>query len=512
MKKHTPVILIRSIDIARGGVTKTVLKRANTLADKYKDVTIITTSFQANFNSIVTYLYNKNILNKKVKVINFYDDLKNSSEGMRKTRRIRKKEHSIKVKGYIEFKIPKHPDKSYRYYKNGQYKMYKRFDDNNNLIFTDYRNDGLQLLKREEFCDLGYLTRTKYYNINYDKPAFEQYFNSKGKCFLSVHVNPVKQTKGFTVHFTKNPNSYNNLTHLIKKWLKEKLKAISYPIVMCEQRRLDELIKNIKLPNIKKVAIAHSTHLKHPYTQIEKVGNFHKQLFKEHNKFDKIVLLTNAQKLDVKKIYTDINNLEIIPHAYETNSQNDEFTYNLEDLSQNIVVMVARYAQAKRIDEAIKSFKIVVDKISDAKLYIFGGGPLEKSLIKLIKELKLKNNVFLMGYVDNVSEQYQQAKCSILTSEREGFGMAITESMANGTPVVSYDTKYGPSDIIENGVNGFIVKQGDQEELAERIIEILKNDDLRNRLSSNALNITEKYSEEKYQKNWYSLIDELSKD
>src|SRR5699024_11168689 len=98
------------------------------------------------------------------------------------------------------------------------------------------------------------------------------------------------------------------------------------------------------------------------------------------------------------------------------------------------------------------------------------------------------------GFSSNPKSVFQSASCSILTSLREGFGMVITESMAEGTPVISYLIKYGPKDIIKDGVNGFLVKDGDKEELANKIIDILTNDEMRDKLSKNAINIREKFS------------------
>src|SRR5699024_7254587 len=99
--------------------------------------------------------------------------------------------------------------------------------------------------------------------------------------------------------------------------------------------------------------------------------------------------------------------------------------------------------------------------------------------------------------------------CSVLTSEYEGFGLVITESMTEGTPVVSYNIKYGPNEIITDGVDGYLIKNGDKSMLADRVITLLENNELREKLSRNACNVCESFSEDKYKKNWVNLIENL---
>jgi len=174
--------------------------------------------------------------------------------------------------------------------------------------------------------------------------------------------------------------------------------------------------------------------------------------------------------------------------------------------NSNLAVTLARYHDDKKLDEAIKAFRLVVEEIPEAKYHIYGYGKLKHELELLINKLNLEKNVYLKNYTLNSRKIYMSAACSILTSKQEAFGMVLTESMAVGTPVVSYDTKYGPKDIIDSGVNGFIVPKGDKKQLADKIISIMSNNNLRDRLSRNALQVKSKFSQETYRKNWINLI------
>src|SRR5699024_7158895 len=135
----------------------------------------------------------------------------------------------------------------------------------------------------------------------------------------------------------------------------------------------------------------------------------------------------------------------------------------------------SRLSSLKRIDHTIKAFRNVVRKIPDAKLEIWGKGDQEKPLRKLIKRLGLGKNISLEGYTHHPDAIYQKALFTVLTSKSEGFALSVMESMYNETPVISYDVKYGPADMIEDGNNGFIIDNGSIEQLTDRMIYMFEN-------------------------------------
>lgn len=90
----------------------------------------------------------------------------------------------------------------------------------------------------------------------------------------------------------------------------------------------------------------------------------------------------------------------------------------------------------------------------------------------------------------------------------EGFNLAIMEAISHGVIGVTYDVNYGPNDIIQNQTNGYIVDYGDYKALAARMIEILKDKKLMQKLSTQAYESSERYSDENVWKAWKSLIDD----
>src|SRR5699024_2781074 len=88
---------------------------------------------------------------------------------------------------------------------------------------------------------------------------------------------------------------------------------------------------------------------------------------------------------------------------------------------------------------------------------------------------QLDNNVSLKGYTHYPDKIYQKALFSVLTSKSEGFALSVLESMYHKTPVISYNIKYGPRDMIENNSNGFILGNGSINELSNKRIFMYEN-------------------------------------
>ena len=98
----------------------------------------------------------------------------------------------------------------------------------------------------------------------------------------------------------------------------------------------------------------------------------------------------------------------------------------------------------------------------------------------------------------------------VMSSHYEGFPMVMIEAMACGLPVVSFDYKCGPKDIIDYGINGLLVKDGNIEGLANAMIRLMDDESYRKQLSANARKVTETYSEEAIMTRWIHLFASLT--
>ncbi|MCW3995884.1 MAG: glycosyltransferase family 4 protein [Candidatus Bathyarchaeota archaeon] len=167
-----------------------------------------------------------------------------------------------------------------------------------------------------------------------------------------------------------------------------------------------------------------------------------------------------------------------------------------------ILAFSGRLKRAKRPDHAIKAFKIVKAKFPDAQLWILGDGPFRQKL-----ESMSESGVTFFGNLGNVERRELLSKSWILMVPglREGWGLNIIEANALGVPAIAYDV-HGLRDSVKNNETGILVKAGSVDALAEKAISIIGNDELREKLSQNALNYSKQFSWDKTAEEFMKLI------
>jgi glycosyltransferase involved in cell wall biosynthesis len=148
------------------------------------------------------------------------------------------------------------------------------------------------------------------------------------------------------------------------------------------------------------------------------------------------------------------------------------------------IVTACRLNSQKDFSTLLKAF-CLIRKIVNAKLFIVGEGELRNDIIRLASELKINNDVIITGFLRNPFPYIAKADVFVLSSFFEGFGNVLVEAMALGIPVVSTDCPSGPSEIINNGVNGFLVPVEGVKEMDYKCMEILTNADIRRHISNN---------------------------
>lgn len=218
-------------------------------------------------------------------------------------------------------------------------------------------------------------------------------------------------------------------------------------------------------------------------------------------RFDKFVVLTNEDK----EYWGDLSNIEVIPNA----AMHVCDTYS--DVSKHRVVAVGRLDYQKSFDRLISAWEIIKrnDRCNDWQLDIFGQGEWQDMLQRMINEKGLQESVQINHPTKNIGQEYTNSSMLVMSSHYEGFPMVMIEAMACGLPVVTFDFKCGPKDIIQHGENGLLVTDGDIQGLAESMMRLMEDETLRKRMSENAKTIVNTYSEEVVMRKWVSLFTSL---
>lgn len=156
-------------------------------------------------------------------------------------------------------------------------------------------------------------------------------------------------------------------------------------------------------------------------------------------------------------------------------------------IRQNIILNVGRLVTKKGQRYLIQAFSKLDNK--DWKLVFLGDGPLKTELMDYTEDLGIKNQVIFNGTTKNVNEWYAKASVFAFPSILEGFPNALAEAMCHGLACVSFDCSTGPSELIVNGENGFLIQEKNVTQLVDKLQILIDDKELREEFSSNAFKL-----------------------
>lgn len=206
-------------------------------------------------------------------------------------------------------------------------------------------------------------------------------------------------------------------------------------------------------------------------------------------KVDTVVALTAGDAKDWQEYN---RNVCVIPNVVHINE-----TDNYSDCSEKRIVFVGRYTKQKDFDSLLKIWSKVYSRHQDWTLDIYTDGEVHAPGVRVFKP------------VANIMEKYCNSSMLLLTSLFEPFGLVLPEAMSCGLPVVAFDCPYGPADIITDGVDGFLIKNRDVNELAERVCQLIEDRELRVRMGQAAAKSAQRYRADLIMPKWKDLFERL---
>lgn len=242
--------------------------------------------------------------------------------------------------------------------------------------------------------------------------------------------------------------------------------------------------------------------LKESKNLLYKVKNyiFLKREEKLLNKYDEFLVLTEEDK----KQYGN-NKIKVI------NNPLTFYPKETSNLKNKKAISVGRLENQKGYDLLIEIWKKVVERYPNWTLDIYGEGQLRKELQEKINNYKLKNHIFLRGREKNIQERYLESSIYVMSSRYEGFGMVLIEAQACGLPIISFDCPCGPKEIVTDGEDGFLCKFGDIDDMANKIIYLIENENERKNFGKKARENSLRFSEDKIMNQWKELFENLLK-
>lgn len=306
--------------------------------------------------------------------------------------------------------------------------------------------------------------------------------------------------------FVKKLMGYFRRRQVHKKRLKGVLQEIRPDVVDCFYPGECSFVPGLKDGSRKVMELHQSKLFHHQYNRSGLMGFADKvRAWMDERlvrKFDRFVVLTQEDM----QMWGEMPGIRVIPNAANFIAE------KYSDCSAKRVIAVGRLDYQKSFDRLIQVWEKVHQQMPDWRLDIFGQGEWREMLQNMIDERGLQETVKLNGPTKNIGQEYSESSMIVMSSHYEGFPMVMIEAMACGLPAVSFDFKCGPRDIIKEGENGLVVKDGDIDGLAKAMMTLMRDDELRRKMGENAMRVVETFSESKVMDKWVRLYEETIAD
>ncbi|WP_066874765.1 glycosyltransferase family 4 protein [Clostridium mediterraneense] len=237
------------------------------------------------------------------------------------------------------------------------------------------------------------------------------------------------------------------------------------------------------------------------YNHLEKGWRFITKLI--YRKVDKLILLT-SKEIDLYKKFC--KSIDVIPNILSFESD------YISKQNNNKIISVGRIDTNKNYIDLIRAFAAIESKYSNWSVDIIGDGTDAEvsKLKKEIEKLNLKSKIVILNFTKNIKEFYLNSDIYVMTSKSEGLPMVLLEAMNCGLPCISYDIKTGPSDIIEDNKNGFLVEELNIEMLQSKLSDLIQNKQLRINMGSAAREASKRFKKENIVLKWQEIFSEIN--
>lgn len=221
------------------------------------------------------------------------------------------------------------------------------------------------------------------------------------------------------------------------------------------------------------------------------------------DKSDHIVLLSASHQQELNEFIPikQYHNISVIPNPLPPT------IIEKKKKKKNVLYVGRLDTKLKRVDLLIEIWEKVSKEMPDWTMDILGNGEAYQQLNNRIKSLGLKN-IKLHGFIDPTSF-YEESAIFCMTSQSEGFGMVLIESMRHGVVPIAFDSYLAVKDIIDDHSNGLLVTPMDTKEYSEKLIDIMRNNNKREIMSKNAIIKSTQFNIEKVGEKWIQLFNSL---
>lgn len=215
---------------------------------------------------------------------------------------------------------------------------------------------------------------------------------------------------------------------------------------------------------------------------------------------DKLVALTQGDADDWKRV---CHRISVIPNVVHLNESG-----NYSRCESKKAIFVGRFDVQKDFGTMLDIWALVQQRHPEWILNVYGNGELKPAFQELVEQRNL--NIVIHPAVPNIMEKYKESSMLLMSSLYEPFGLVLVEAMSCGLPVVAFNCPYGPSDIINDGTDGFLVEGRNVEAFANRVCQLMEDEDLRKQMGKAAILSAQRYNSDAIMPQWDRLFTHLT--
>lgn len=295
------------------------------------------------------------------------------------------------------------------------------------------------------------------------------------------------------IPFSRSPRSKDNL--LAYKALKKVLDSENYDVVHCNTP-MGGIVTRLAARNARKkgTKVFYTAHGFHFYEESPKINWI---TYYPIEKFfsrltDKLITITHEDfDLASTKFHCKVEHMHgvgVDEKRYFRTNKEDRAKYRKQmgfANGQKLILCIGELNDNKNQAMAIRMMHRIVKQYPDALLLLAGNGPKQDFLENMIAQEGLQESVRMLGYITNLQDYQHIIDVQVCCSKREGLPLNVVESMLSGNAVVASRNR-GHKELIQNEKTGFIVSSDDSDAMAEKVLALLSDEELKSTIEQNA--------------------------
>lgn len=304
--------------------------------------------------------------------------------------------------------------------------------------------------------------------------------------------------------------SYYHARKLFRQEIKVLLKELQPDILICTNYSFQVLDIILNISQKLKIKTVLESHTKSETVSMAYKFQYHQQLYKIIRIWDNKILkslkhcqcVVTLTKRDIPFWQHNSKRIEVIPNMLTITPK------YVTDYNVKRVISAGRYMTEKGFDRLLSAWHLLPEQYNDWSLYIFGNED-RTPYQHIVDSYHLNDNVHLMPATNNIADEFSKSSIYVMTSRYEGFGLVLAEAMSCGLPCIAFDCPYGPREILSNGEDGILLKDGDIDELATQMQLLMSNADLRKAMGENAIRNIARFHPKSIMKRWENLFENI---